>query len=246
MIAASAGDDGSTSLARCRSRRARSPALRHLPLAGEAREVDRAWRPVYAVWELTLKCDLACGHCGSRAGRPRPDELDTAACLDLVAQMAALGVVEVDGDRRRGLPARRLVDDRAGDPRRRHAVLDDDRRPRRHRRARPRRRRSRFAERQRLDRRQRGDARPAARRRGGAPVRAGGGRSPEGGRHRPGGQHADQPVCRCASSPTCWRRSSPSARAPGRSSSPSRWAARATSPTCCCSRKISWSSSRCW
>ena len=71
------------------------PALRHLPLAGEARDVDRAWRPAYAVWELTLKCDLACAHCGSRAGRTRPDELDTAACLDLVAQMAALGVVEV-------------------------------------------------------------------------------------------------------------------------------------------------------
>ena len=72
-----------------------SPGLRQLPLAAEARDVDRAWRPIYAVWELTLKCDLACGHCGSRAGRTRPDELDTAACLDLVAQMAALGVLEV-------------------------------------------------------------------------------------------------------------------------------------------------------
>ncbi len=71
------------------------PALRHLPLAPEARDVDRAWRPAYAVWELTLKCDLACTHCGSRAGRTRPDELDTAECLDLVAQMAELGVVEV-------------------------------------------------------------------------------------------------------------------------------------------------------
>jgi radical SAM protein with 4Fe4S-binding SPASM domain len=71
------------------------PALRHLPLAGEARDIDRHWRPIYAVWELTLRCDLACGHCGSRAGRARPDELDTAGCLDLVAQMAALGVLEV-------------------------------------------------------------------------------------------------------------------------------------------------------
>lgn len=71
------------------------PALRHLPLAPEARDVDRRWRPIYAVWELTLKCDLACAHCGSRAGRTRPDELDTAGCLDLVAQMAALGVLEV-------------------------------------------------------------------------------------------------------------------------------------------------------
>ncbi len=71
------------------------PALRHLPLADGARDVDRRWRPIYAVWELTLRCDLACGHCGSRAGRARPDELDTAGCLDLVAQMAALGVLEV-------------------------------------------------------------------------------------------------------------------------------------------------------
>jgi radical SAM protein with 4Fe4S-binding SPASM domain len=71
------------------------PALRHLPLADRARDIDRRWRPIYAVWELTLRCDLACAHCGSRAGRARPDELDTAGCLDLVAQMAALGVLEV-------------------------------------------------------------------------------------------------------------------------------------------------------
>jgi hypothetical protein len=38
------------------------PALRHLPLAAEARDVDRAWRPIYAVLELTLKCDRACAH----------------------------------------------------------------------------------------------------------------------------------------------------------------------------------------
>jgi radical SAM protein with 4Fe4S-binding SPASM domain len=70
-------------------------ALRHLPLAPVARASDRAWRPIYAVWEITLKCDLACRHCGSRAGRARPDELGTAECLDLVAQMADLGVMEV-------------------------------------------------------------------------------------------------------------------------------------------------------
>ena len=89
-----ARDDRRTSALVAHCARAR-PALRHLPLAEEARDVDRAWRPAYAVWELTLKCDLACGHCGSRAGRARPDELDTAECLDLVTQMAALGVVEV-------------------------------------------------------------------------------------------------------------------------------------------------------
>ena len=68
---------------------------RHLPLLGASREVDRRHRPVHAVWELTLRCDLACRHCGSRAGRARPDELDLAEAIDLVAQMAELGVQEV-------------------------------------------------------------------------------------------------------------------------------------------------------
>jgi MoaA/NifB/PqqE/SkfB family radical SAM enzyme len=72
-----------------------APARRRLPLDDEARDVDRAWRPVYAVWEITLRCDLACRHCGSRAGRARPDELTTSEALDLVAQMADLGVREV-------------------------------------------------------------------------------------------------------------------------------------------------------
>jgi radical SAM protein with 4Fe4S-binding SPASM domain len=72
-----------------------SPAQRRLPLVGEARDVDRRWRPMYAVWELTLQCDLACRHCGSRAGHARPEELTTAEALDLVRQMADLGVKEV-------------------------------------------------------------------------------------------------------------------------------------------------------
>ncbi|MBX3270793.1 MAG: radical SAM protein [Sandaracinaceae bacterium] len=67
---------------------------RHLPLL-EPREKDARYRPIYAVWEITLACDLACRHCGSRAGRDRPDELTTEECLDLVDQMADLGVKEV-------------------------------------------------------------------------------------------------------------------------------------------------------
>lgn len=70
-------------------------ARRSLPLADRARPVDRAARPLYAVWEVTLRCDLACRHCSSRAGRARPDELTTAEALDLVEQLADLGVVEV-------------------------------------------------------------------------------------------------------------------------------------------------------
>jgi radical SAM protein with 4Fe4S-binding SPASM domain len=47
------------------------------------------------VWEVTLRCDLACRHCSSRAGRARPDELSTPEALDLVNQLADLGVLEV-------------------------------------------------------------------------------------------------------------------------------------------------------
>jgi radical SAM protein with 4Fe4S-binding SPASM domain len=64
------------------------------PLNGEVRAVDRV-RPIYAVWEITRKCDLACQHCGTRAGHARPDELDTEECLDLVRQLAELGIKEV-------------------------------------------------------------------------------------------------------------------------------------------------------
>lgn len=47
------------------------------------------------MWELTLRCDQACRHCGSRAGVERPNELTTDECLDLVRQLAELGVIEV-------------------------------------------------------------------------------------------------------------------------------------------------------
>jgi radical SAM protein with 4Fe4S-binding SPASM domain len=68
---------------------------RRLPLAEQSREIDKRWRPIYTVWEITLACDLACRHCGSRAGRSRPDELNTEEALDLVDQIAALGCKEV-------------------------------------------------------------------------------------------------------------------------------------------------------
>lgn len=49
----------------------------------------------YAVWEITLKCNLACQHCGSRAGHTRTNELSTAEAQDLVKQMAEVGITEV-------------------------------------------------------------------------------------------------------------------------------------------------------
>jgi radical SAM protein with 4Fe4S-binding SPASM domain len=72
-----------------------APARRRLPLADAARDVDRRTRPLYAVWEITLRCDLACRHCSSRAGRARPDELTTEEALGVVDQLADLGVLEV-------------------------------------------------------------------------------------------------------------------------------------------------------
>lgn len=52
-------------------------------------------RKSYAVWETTLKCNLACTHCGSRAGEARVNELSRAEAFDLVRQMAEVGITEV-------------------------------------------------------------------------------------------------------------------------------------------------------
>jgi len=49
----------------------------------------------YAVWEITLKCNLACQHCGSRAGHTRSHELSTEEAIDLVRQLAEVGIKEV-------------------------------------------------------------------------------------------------------------------------------------------------------
>jgi len=56
---------------------------------------DRDCIPVHVVWELTLACNLKCGHCGSRAGRRRPSELTTEEALAVVDSMAALGTREL-------------------------------------------------------------------------------------------------------------------------------------------------------
>ena len=56
---------------------------------------DDVYAPRYVVWELTLACDLACRHCGSRAGKAREAELSLGEALRLVDQLAALGTREV-------------------------------------------------------------------------------------------------------------------------------------------------------
>jgi radical SAM protein with 4Fe4S-binding SPASM domain len=53
------------------------------------------YAPLYVVWELTLKCDLACRHCGSRAGVARERELSLAEARGIVDQLAAMGTREI-------------------------------------------------------------------------------------------------------------------------------------------------------
>ncbi len=57
--------------------------------------VHEGQHPAYVVWELTLACDHACRHCGSRAGGHRADELTTSEALDVVAQLDEMGAREV-------------------------------------------------------------------------------------------------------------------------------------------------------
>lgn len=52
-------------------------------------------KPIYAVWEVTLKCDHACGHCGSRAVKARPDELTLPEMLEVADKLVAMGTREV-------------------------------------------------------------------------------------------------------------------------------------------------------
>lgn len=42
------------------------------------------------LWELTLKCNLHCMHCGSLAGRARPSELPPGDCFAIVDELADL------------------------------------------------------------------------------------------------------------------------------------------------------------
>lgn len=68
-----------------------------VPVLPDRRTATRetAYAPRYVVWELTLRCDLACRHCGSRAGRPRERELSLDEAADVARQLAELGAREV-------------------------------------------------------------------------------------------------------------------------------------------------------
>ncbi len=48
------------------------------------------YAPRYSVWEITLRCNLDCRHCGSRAGKSRKDELTTEEALVVCRDLAKL------------------------------------------------------------------------------------------------------------------------------------------------------------
>ncbi|MFO0567087.1 MAG: radical SAM protein [Polyangiaceae bacterium] len=57
--------------------------------------VHERFFPAYVVWELTLACDQACLHCGSRAGSARANELQSDEAIRVARELAELGAREV-------------------------------------------------------------------------------------------------------------------------------------------------------
>jgi len=51
----------------------------------------RPYIPETCVWELTLKCNMHCMHCGSSAGKRRAGELGLEECLNVSDDLAGLG-----------------------------------------------------------------------------------------------------------------------------------------------------------
>ncbi len=47
--------------------------------------------PSLAIWEITLKCNLKCKHCGSSAGKTRKNELTTDECLKICEELSEIG-----------------------------------------------------------------------------------------------------------------------------------------------------------
>lgn len=49
-------------------------------------------KPITAVWEITMGCNMRCKHCGSSCAQPLPDELTTEEALALCDDIAELGL----------------------------------------------------------------------------------------------------------------------------------------------------------
>ena len=52
--------------------------------------------PVNLTWEITLQCNLRCAHCLSDSGMAAADELSPRECLQLVDELTALKVFQVN------------------------------------------------------------------------------------------------------------------------------------------------------
>lgn len=50
------------------------------------------YQPITCVWEVTMGCNMRCGHCGSSCAESLPDELTTSEALNLCDQIAEMGL----------------------------------------------------------------------------------------------------------------------------------------------------------
>ena len=48
------------------------------------------YQPVAGVWEVTMGCNMRCGHCGSSCKNPLPDELTTEEAFRLIDMLIDL------------------------------------------------------------------------------------------------------------------------------------------------------------
>ena len=55
----------------------------------------KGYYPRQAVWEMTLRCNMNCMHCGSRAGKARQDELTLEECKDIAKQLIYMGLEQI-------------------------------------------------------------------------------------------------------------------------------------------------------
>lgn len=55
----------------------------------------KGYYPRQAVWEMTLRCNMNCMHCGSRAGKARQDELTLEECRDIAKQLIDMGLEQI-------------------------------------------------------------------------------------------------------------------------------------------------------
>lgn len=56
------------------------------------RDILMEYYPRQAVWEMTLKCNMNCMHCGSKAGAKQKYELSFDKCIDIANQLIAMNL----------------------------------------------------------------------------------------------------------------------------------------------------------